>query len=92
MAGKSDIVDHVVNNVEGLTKKQAGEALESVFGYISDQLADGERVQVAGFGTFSISHREEREGRNPRTGEKIPISASNSVRFKPGKRLKAGVN
>lgn len=92
MAGKSDIVEHIVNSVDSLTKKQAGEALDAVFDYIESQLADGERVQIAGFGTFNISRREERQGRNPRTGEAITIAASNNVRFKPGKQLKDAVN
>ena len=92
MAGKNDIVDHVVSNVEGLTKKQVSEALDAVFGYVTSQLADGERVQVAGFGTFTVSARGERQGRNPRTGETITIAASNNVRFKPGKQLKDAVN
>lgn len=92
MAGKSDIVDHVVGSVEGLTKKQAGEALEAVFGYISEQLAGDERVQIAGFGTFSVSERAERQGRNPQTGEAMTIKASKNARFKAGKALKDALN
>lgn len=92
MAGKSDIVDHVVGTVEGLTKKQASEALEAVLGYIGGQLADDERVQIAGFGTFTVSERGERKGRNPRTGEEITIPASKGVRFKPGKNLKESLS
>ncbi|MEM9293919.1 MAG: HU family DNA-binding protein [Acidobacteriota bacterium] len=92
MAGKADIVDAVVDSVEGITKKQAGEAFDAVFDVITDVLADGERVSVPGFGTFSVSHREERKGRNPRTGESITIAASNSARFKAGKDLKEALN
>lgn len=92
MAGKSDIVDHVVGSVEGLTKKQATESLEAVFGYISEQLTAGERVQVAGFGTFSVSERAERQGRNPQTGEAMTIKASKSAKFKSAKALKDALN
>ena len=92
MAGKNDIIDNVLNNVEGLTKKQAAEAADAVFNYITTTLAGGERVAVTGFGTFNISHREERQGRNPQTGESITIAASNNVRFKAGKQLKDAVN
>ncbi|MCG8460914.1 MAG: HU family DNA-binding protein [Holophagales bacterium] len=92
MAGKADIIDHIANQVEGLTKKQAGDALEAVFVFISSELQDGGKVQIAGFGTFQLSERGERQGRNPRTGESITIPASKSVRFKPGKNLKDAVN
>ena len=92
MAGKNDIVDHVVNNVEGLTKKQASEAVDAVFEAVTSSLVDGDKVAVTGFGTFNISHREERQGRNPQTGASITIKASNNVRFKAGKQLKESVN
>lgn len=91
MAGKSEIADHVASSA-GLSKKQASEALEAVFEAISEHLADGERVQVSGFGSFSVSERAARDGRNPATGKKIRIPASKSVRFKPGKGLKDRVN
>lgn len=92
MAGKADIVEHLANSQEGLTKKQAGEVFEAAFDFISGVLADGDRVQIPGFGTFSISERAERQGRNPKTGEPMTIAASKSVRFKPGKQLKESVN
>lgn len=89
--GKADIVDHLANTVE-LTKKQATEAFEAIFDNISDSLASGDKVQVPGFGSFQISERAERQGRNPKTGEAMTIAASKSVRFKPGKQLKDAVN
>ncbi len=61
MSFKSDLIDQLVGDLD-LTKKQAGEAVEGVFGRLSETLAGGERVQVPGFGTFSISERAEREG------------------------------
>lgn len=92
MAGKADIVDAVVGAVDGLTKKQAAEAFDAIFGAISGQLSGGERVSVPGFGSFSISERAAREGINPATGKKIKIAASKAVKFKVGKELKDAVN
>ncbi len=92
MAGKTDIVNSVASEFEGITKKQAGEIVDAVFAYIGGCLKGGDRVQVPGFGTFSISERAAREGRNPATGKKIKISASKNVRFKAGKELKDALN
>ena len=92
MAGKADIVDHLANTVDGLTKKQAGEAFDAVFDCISSALADGDRVQIAGFGTFQSSKRAARQGRNPKTGATMTIPASTNVKFKAGKNLKDSVS
>lgn len=92
MAGKSDIVEHVANEVEGLSKKQAADAFDAVFGAITDFLVDGDRVAIQSFGSFSISERAERQGRNPATGATITIPASKNVKFKPAKDLKEEVN
>ena len=92
MAGKADIVDHLVNQVEGLSKRAATEAAEHVFHYIAERLAEGEKVQIPGFGTFSVSFRAARKGRNPQTGKPIDIPASKGAKFKPGKSLKDAVN
>lgn len=91
MAGKADIVDQIAAGA-GVTKKQAGEALDSAVGAITKALQKGERVQVPGLGSFSVSHRAARMGRNPATGATIHIAASNGVRFKMGKDLKDAVN
>lgn len=91
MAGKADIVDSIAAQA-GLSKKQAADAFDAAIETITGHLKNGERVQVPGFGSFSISHRAARTGRNPATGEAIQIKASNNVRFKMGKELKASVN
>ncbi len=91
MAGKADIIEAVASGAD-VTKKQAGEAVDSLFDFITGALADGERVQVPGFGTFLISERAARKGRNPRTGAEIDIAASKVARFKAGKALKDAVN
>jgi DNA-binding protein HU-beta len=92
MAGKADIVDYVADNVEGISKRQAQDAFESVVEAICMHLEKGDRVQVPGLGSFAVSQRAARTGRNPKTGESIKIAASKNVRFKAGKELKDSVN
>lgn len=92
MAGKAHIVDAVVDRVDGLTKKQAGEAFDAVFDSITAYLKRGERVTLPNFGSFSVTERAARKGRNPATGQEITIPASKNARFKPGKELKESVN
>jgi DNA-binding protein HU-beta len=92
MAGKAHIVDAVANSVDGINKKQAGEAFDAVFGSITKFLKKGERVTLPGFGSFSVSKRAARKGRNPATGKEIQIKASKNARFKAGKDLKTAVN
>ena len=76
----------------GLSKKDAGAALDAAVAAIGDALAKGESVQLVGFGTFSVKERAAREGRNPRTGATVKIAASKAPVFKAGKVLKAKVN
>ena len=88
---KGDLINHIAENAN-LTKAQATEALNSVFGAIEGSLKSGDKVSLLGFGTFSVSHRDARTGRNPKTGESIQIPAKNVVKFKPGKELAESVN
>jgi DNA-binding protein HU-beta len=92
MAGKAHIVDSVADSVDGLTKKQAGEAFDAVFKSITRFLRKGERVTLPGFGSFTVSRRAARKGRNPKTRQEIHIPASKNARFKAGKDLKEAVN
>jgi DNA-binding protein HU-beta len=92
MASKADIVDHIASQVEGLTKKDAGAALEAAVDAVSKALRKGDRVQIPGFGSFTVSKRAARKGRNPATGATITIKASKNVRFKAGKELKDSLN
>ena len=71
----------------GITRTQAEKAVDGFVSAITDALSSGEKVTLVGFGTFSVGDRSQREGRNPRTGEKITIAASKLVKFKPGKSL-----
>lgn len=75
-----------------LSKKDAEAAVKGVFDAIADALAEGDKVQLIGFGTFDVAERAAREGRNPRTGETMKIEASKAPRFKAGKALKDRIN
>ena len=88
---KVDLVSAVAKQAE-LSKKDAGLAVGAVFDAISEALEKGDKVQLIGFGTFDVSERAAREGRNPRTGETMKIAASKAPRFKAGKALKDRVN
>lgn len=92
MAGKTDIANHVYDTVEGLTKKQAKEVVDAMTEAITENLIRGDRVTLPGFGSFRVSERAARTGRNPKTGATIKIPATNNVRFKAGKNLKESVN
>ena len=73
-------------------KSDAAKVIDSMVDVIGDALNGGDQVTLIGFGTFLVSKREARKGRNPRTGEEIQIAASNVPRFKPGKALKDSIN
>ena len=86
---KADLVAAVAET--GMTKKQAAAAVDAMIGAITGALAKGDRVSLVGFGSFTVVAKPAREGRNPRTGEKIKIPASKNVKFAPGKGLKDSV-
>ncbi len=88
---RSELVAAVADKV-GLTKARAGEAVEAALQAIQEALATGEEVRITGFGNFSVSQRAAGEARNPRTGETVPVPASNVPRFKAGTALKDAVN
>ena len=76
----------------GLTKTDAGKAVEALVATITDALKRGDEVRIAGFGSFAISERAERQGRNPQTGALITIAASRAARFTAGKAVKDALN
>ncbi|HID82442.1 MAG TPA: HU family DNA-binding protein [Chromatiales bacterium] len=88
---KSEFIDAVAAE-SGLTKADAGKALDGVISAITNALKKGDTVTLVGFGTFEKRHRKARVGRNPRTGEALQIKASNVPSFKAGKALKDAVN
>ena len=76
----------------GISKKDAEKALKAFTDVVADELKKGEKVQLVGFGTFEVVERAAREGRNPQSGEPMPIAASKAPKFKAGKALKDVVN
>ena len=88
---KNDLVTNVASN-SGLAKSDAAKAVDAIFDSITSSLKGGTEVRLVGFGTFKVTQRRASEGRNPRTGEKIQIAASNQPKFRAGKSLKDAVN
>ncbi len=88
---KTELVQAVAEK-SGMTKKSASDAVEAVLSTISDQLAEGEKVTLVGFGTFEVRERAARKGINPSTRKEITIPATKVPAFKPGKSLKEMVS
>lgn len=87
---KAEMAEMLFNEL-GLNKREAKELVELFFKEVRDALAAGDDVKLSGFGNFTLRIKNERPGRNPKTGEEIPISARRVVTFRPGQKLKARV-
>ena len=87
---KADIANRLFNEV-GLNKREAKEFVDAYFETIREALENGENVKLSGFGNFQLREKNQRPGRNPKTGEEIPISARRVVTFRPGQKLRARV-
>ena len=88
---KSDLIDAMASDA-GISKAAAKSALESFMSSVTNTLKDGGKVALVGFGTFSVSKRSARSGRNPQTGVEITIAAKNVAKFKAGAGLRNAVN
>ena len=88
---KTELIAAVAEQAE-ITKKDAEKAVKAFTDVVAAELKKGEKVQLVGFGTFEISERAAREGRNPQTGKTMKIKASKNARFKAGKALKDSLN
>jgi len=84
---RAELAAQVANNL-GVSKKTASLVVNAVFENIAQALAQGDKVELRGFGSFTVRHRNGRQGRNPRTGEVVQVPAKNVPFFKPGKDLK----
>lgn len=89
--GKQEFIDAIAAK-SGLTKADSSRAVEAFISVVTETLKKGDKVTLTGFGSFAISKRAARDGRNPRTGEIVKIPARNSVNFKAGSKLKDSVN
>ena len=88
---KREIVEYICENT-GMTRKECISAVEATFGIIKDQLTGGRDVKISGFGKWSVKHKEERNGRNPQTGEPLKIRSRNVITFSPSDILKSKLN
>lgn len=87
---KADMAESLFNEL-GLNKREARELVDVFFEDLRGALASGEQVKLSGFGNFDLRDKNQRPGRNPKTGEEIPISARRVVTFRPGQKLKSRV-
>ena len=87
---KAEMADHLFDEL-GLNKREAKELVELFFEEIRNALQQNEQVKLSGFGNFDLRSKSQRPGRNPKTGEEIPITARRVVTFRPGQKLKARV-
>ncbi len=87
---KADMAKSLLNAI-GLNKKESRELVDSFFQELEACLADGEPIKFSGFGNFDLRDKKERPGRNPKTGEKVLITARRVVTFRPGNKIKARV-
>jgi len=87
---KADMAEKLFDEL-GLNKREAKEMVEMFFEEIREALENGGQVKLSGFGNFDLREKKQRPGRNPKTGEEIPISARRVVTFRPGQKLKARV-
>ncbi len=88
---KTELVAAIAENAE-ISKKDAEKAVKAFVEVITEELKKGEKVQLVGFGTFEVTSRAAREGRNPQTGNTMKIAACKAPKFKAGKALKDAVN
>ncbi len=87
---KADLAKYLDEEI-GLTNREAKEIIELFYQYTSDALINGRQVKLSGFGNFTLHDKSERPGRNPRTGEEVPVTARRVVTFHSGQKLKARV-
>jgi integration host factor subunit beta len=89
---RSDLVDELASRFSQLTHRDAEHAVKTILDAMSDVLARGQRIEIRGFGSFSINRRPPRIGRNPRSGESVQIPEKRVPHFKPGKALREAVD
>ena len=88
---KTELIAAIAERAE-ISKKDSEKAVKAFIDVVTEELKKGEKIQLVGFGTFEVTERAAREGRNPLTGEKMQIKASKAPKFKAGKALKDAVN
>jgi len=89
---KSELIEHLIDAHPQLSVKDVELAVKTMLDHMTEALSEGERIEIRGFGSFSLHYRAPRIGRNPKTGESVPLPAKYVPHFKPGKELRDQVN
>ena len=89
---KSELIERIATKQSQLSSKDIELAVKAIISYMSEVLSDGGRIEIRGFGSFSLHYRAPRVGRNPKTGEPVELSGKHVPHFKPGKELRDRVN
>ena len=89
---KSELIERIAEQQEQLSLKDVELAVKMILEYMSQMLTSGERIEIRGFGSFSLHYREPRVGRNPKTGDSVQLTGKYVPHFKPGKELRDRVN
>lgn len=89
---KSELIDSLTNRFRHLAHREIEQAVKALIEYMSDTLSVGERIEIRGFGSFSLHFRPPRMGRNPKTGASVPLDSKFVPHFRPGKELRDRVN
>ncbi len=89
---KSELIEHLIDKHPELSVKDVELAVKIMLEHITESLSQGDRIEIRGFGSFSLHHRAPRVGRNPKTGESVSLPAKFVPHFKPGKELREQVN
>ncbi len=89
---KSELIERIAQKQALLTNRDAEGAVNAILEHMTERLATGSRIEIRGFGAFSLRHRKERVGRNPNTGAPVALPARHPLHFKPGQRLRERVD
>lgn len=89
---KSELIERLINRHEQLSVKDVELAVKTMLDHMTEALSGGERIEIRGFGSFSLHYRAPRVGRNPKTGQSVELDAKHVPHFKPGKDLRDQVN
>jgi len=89
---KSELIERLIDRHHQLSVKDVELAVKTMLDHMTEALAHGDRIEIRGFGSFSLHYRAARVGRNPKTGESVPLGEKNVPHFKPGKELREQVN
>lgn len=89
---KSELIERLINTHEHLSVRDVELAVKAMLDHMTESLSEGERIEIRGFGSFSLHYRAPRTGRNPKTGDSVELGAKYVPHFKPGKDLREQVN